>query len=807
LKNIAKNFIHLILLLNIVSVLAFESFIVNDIRIAGLQRVSTGSIFNTIPISVGDKIDDRKIIDITKALFSTEQFDDIQIGRDGNALIITVAERPSISSIDISGNKALKTEVLLDSFQGIGITEGQVYKRSTLEKIKSELIRSYSSQGRYGAGVEIFETSQPRNRVSIAIEIDEGESAKIDGISILGNEIFSDEDLFDVMELSEGSWLSFLSNDNQYSREKLQGDIENLESYYLDRGYLQFSIESSQVSISRNRENIYITYILSEGPQYKINDVRIVGDLPIDQTIIDPIVDTQRNVIYSQAQITQIEEIFTSLLGNEGYAFASVAGQPVIDENLREVDLSFVVEPGKRTYARKILFEGNQITQDDVLRREMRQFEGAWASDDKIEQSRVRLERLGFFKDVSVETVPVPGTDDQIDVKFSVDEETTGNVGGNLGYSDFGLMLGFNLQERNFLGTGNSVGININKSIYQEIYNLSYFNPYFTIDGASRGYSLYYRKTDYGEFNIANYTADSSGLGIQFGYPISDTQRVGLNITVDQTDIDQGTLPVRDILDFLLKEGTSFQTLSAQGVWSRITLNRGMFPTDGASTEALFLATLPLSDINYYKINIRQKYYQPLNFFDLVFGFQGEIGYLAPYGDTQIVPFFQHFYAGGPRSLRGFESNTLGPRATPSPCYQFDSVNDICPPLLDSNFDGIPDSPAFNQSLIYQRDDPIGGDVKIEGSMQLIFKLPMVEDQRSMRTAFFFDFGNVFAMDCRDYQVSCYKPSLEELRYSVGVGLTWITGFGPMSFAISKPYNEDRYERTEEFQFTIGTVF
>ncbi len=806
-KNIAKNFIHLILLLNIVSVLAFESFIVNDIRIAGLQRVSTGSIFNTIPISVGDKIDDRKIIDITKALFSTEQFDDIQIGRDGNALIITVAERPSISSIDISGNKALKTEVLLDSFQGIGITEGQVYKRSTLEKIKSELIRSYSSQGRYGAGVEIFETSQPRNRVSIAIEIDEGESAKIDGISILGNEIFSDEDLFDVMELSEGSWLSFLSNDNQYSREKLQGDIENLESYYLDRGYLQFSIESSQVSISRNRENIYITYILSEGPQYKINDVRIVGDLPIDQTIIDPIVDTQRNVIYSQAQITQIEEIFTSLLGNEGYAFASVAGQPVIDENLREVDLSFVVEPGKRTYARKILFEGNQITQDDVLRREMRQFEGAWASDDKIEQSRVRLERLGFFKDVSVETVPVPGTDDQIDVKFSVDEETTGNVGGNLGYSDFGLMLGFNLQERNFLGTGNSVGININKSIYQEIYNLSYFNPYFTIDGASRGYSLYYRKTDYGEFNIANYTADSSGLGIQFGYPISDTQRVGLNITVDQTDIDQGTLPVRDILDFLLKEGTSFQTLSAQGVWSRITLNRGMFPTDGASTEALFLATLPLSDINYYKINIRQKYYQPLNFFDLVFGFQGEIGYLAPYGDTQIVPFFQHFYAGGPRSLRGFESNTLGPRATPSPCYQFDSVNDICPPLLDSNFDGIPDSPAFNQSLIYQRDDPIGGDVKIEGSMQLIFKLPMVEDQRSMRTAFFFDFGNVFAMDCRDYQVSCYKPSLEELRYSVGVGLTWITGFGPMSFAISKPYNEDRYERTEEFQFTIGTVF
>ena len=328
--KIFKRLISFALLLNIATVLAFEAFIVNDIRIAGLQRVSTGSIFNTIPISVGDKIDDRKIVDITRALFATEQFDDIQIGRDGNALIITVAERPSISSIDISGNSALKTEILLESFDGIGITEGQVYKRSTLERMKAELVRSYSSQGRYGAGVEIFETSQPRNRVSISIEIDEGESAEIDGITILGNNIFSDEDLLDVMELSEGSWLSFLSNDDQYSREKLQGDLENLESYYLDRGYLQFSIESSQVSISRDRSSIYITYIISEGPQYVISDVRIVGDMPINEELVDPIIETQKDITYSQAQITQIEEIFTSLLGNEGYAFASVKGLSLI---------------------------------------------------------------------------------------------------------------------------------------------------------------------------------------------------------------------------------------------------------------------------------------------------------------------------------------------------------------------------------------------------------------------------------------------------------------------------------------------
>ncbi len=789
------------------NLLSFEEFLVSDIRIIGLQRVSTGSIFNVIPISVGDRIDSRKSYDIVKSLFSTEQFDDIQIGKDGNTLIITVVERPSISEIDISGNKALKTEQLIESLDGVGIKEGEVYKRSTLERVKSELVRSYASNGRYGADVEIDEIVKPRNRIEISIVVDEGTSAKIEKINIIGNEIYTNEELLDGFELSEGSFFSFLSNDNQYSREKLKGDIETLESFYRDRGYLKFSIESSQISLSRDKKLIFITFNVNEGEKYTINDVDVVGEIPFDEDVYIDIVNRLKDTTYSQAQITSIEEFFTNVLGNRGYAFAEVVGNPEINEVTNEVKLIFSVQPGNRTYTRKILFTGNDITQDYVLRREMRQFEGAWTSDNSIEAGKVRLERLGYFKEVNVETIPVPGTEDQIDIVYSVEEETTGSVGGNIGYSDFGLMLGFNLQEQNFLGSGNTVGIGINKNIYSEMYNISYMNPYATRDAVSLGYNVFFRETDYGEFNVANYLTNSNGFGAQFGYPISDTQRIGLNLTYDFTDVDQGTLPVRDILDFLLEEGNSFKTLSAQAVWSRITLNRGMFPTDGASTEALFLATIPVSDINYYKLNIRQKYYEPLGFWDLVFGFQGEIGYLAPYGDTNNVPFFQHFYAGGPRSLRGFESNTLGPRATPSPCYQFDSVNDLCPPLIDSNFDGVPDTPAYNQSIVYQRDDPIGGDVKIEGSMQLIFKLPMVEDQRSMRSALFFDFGNVFAMECRDYQVSCYKPSFDELRYSVGLGLTWITGFGPMSFAISKPYNEDRYERTEEFQFTIGTVF
>ena len=788
---------------------AFDEFLVSDIRIIGLQRVSTGSIFNVIPISVGDKIDSRKSNDIVKSLFSTEQFDDIQIGKDGNTLIITVTERPSISAIDISGNKALKTEQLMESLDGVGIKEGEVYKRSTLEKVKSELVRSYASNGRYGAGVDIEEVVKPRNRIEINIEVDEGKSATIKKINIIGNEIYTNEELLDGFELSEGSFFSFLANDNQYSREKLKGDIETLESFYRDRGYLKFSIESSQISLSRDKKSIFITFNINEGDKYQINDVDVVGEIPFEEAIYKDIIQSLKDTTYSQAQITSIEEYFINILGNRGYAFAEVAGNPEIDEETNEVKLIFSVQPGNRTYTRKILFTGNDITQDHVLRREMRQFEGAWTSDNAIEAGKVRLERLGYFKEVNVETIPVPGTDDQIDISYSVEEETTGSIGGNIGYSDFGLMLGFNLQEQNFLGSGNTVGIGINKNVYSEMYNISYMNPYATRDGVSLGYNLYFRETDYGEFNVANYLTNSSGFGAQFGYPISDITRLGFNITYDKTDIDIGSLPAREIYDFVSVEGNIFETLSAQLSWQRVTLNRGLFPTDGASTVLSVSSTIPGSDLSYYRLNVRQRYYQPLTQ-NLVFGFQGELGYLDAYGDTEETPFFQNFYAGGPRSLRGFESNTLGPRSTDAPCYEFNYEDGTCPNLLDTDGDGELDTPYYNpyanQTSRY-RDAPIGGNIKIEGSLQLIFRLPFIEDQRSLRSAFFFDFGNVFSDNCKDYQINCSEPSVDDLRYSYGVGLTWITGFGPMSLAIAKPTNAGPRERTEEFQFTVGNVF
>ncbi|MDB4253181.1 outer membrane protein assembly factor BamA [Gammaproteobacteria bacterium] len=789
------------------AVSAFDEFLITDIRIVGLQRVSIGSIFTAIPVSVGDKMNEGKVSEITRALFSTAQFNDIQIGKDGNALIISVAERPSISSIELDGNKALKSEDLLQGLEGAGISEGQVYKRSTLNGMKSELIRQYASQGRYGAGVEIETIDKPRNTIELKIIIDEGKSAKIKKVNIIGNELFSDDDLMRGFELKEGKWYSFLSNKDKYSKEKLKGDIENLESFYLDRGYLKFSIESSQVSVSKDKQDVFITLSISEGEQYKIDEVNIIGDVPLDEGIYNPVLDSLKDQIYSQAQITSIEEYLVNFLGNEGYTFAEVTGNPDMSEEANKVSLIFLVQPGNRTYASKILFSGNYLTNDEVLRREMRQFEGAWASDNLIEGSKMRLERLGFFKEVNVETIPVPGTEDQVDIEFTVEEESTSSIGGSIGYSDFGMNLGLNLSDNNYLGSGNRFNLAINKSVYQEAYNISFFDPYFTMDGVSRGYSLYYRVTDYGEYNVANYLTNSMGGGVQFGYPISDTTRIGLNLNFDNTDIDPGSLPSREIADFLASEGTVFDVFKAQAVWSKMTLNRGLFPTYGSSTEVMLQVTIPGSDLTYFKTDIKQKFYRPLGFANLVFGFDGELGYIGTYGDTEKTPFFENFYSGGPRSIRGFESNTLGPRVTPAPCYEFDAKTEECPLIIDTDFDGIPDSIAQNPYGYQQVRDPIGGNLLVEGSLQLIFKLPMVEDQRSMRSAFFIDFGNVFSTDCQSYQLNCYEPSIDELKYSVGVGVTWITGFGPMSFSFSQPFNDGIYDRTEEFQFTIGKVF
>ena len=777
-----------------------EEWVVNDIRITGLQRVSAGSVFNVMPIAVGDTVDVYDLQTTAKTIFKTGQFDDIQLGREGNTLIISLVERPSIASIELDGNKALKTEDLLRGLDDAGLSQGQVFKRSIVNSLALEIQRQYVSQGRYGAKVDVTTEDELRNRVSLNIEIDEGEVAEINNINIIGNKSFPDEELVKGFELKTGGWFSFFTNDNRYSREKLKGDIESLESFYKNRGYVEFNLESSQVSVSADKSQVFITLNISEGTTYEVDKVKIVGDLPIDEEVLKSLILIKSGERFNQYLITETEEIFKNILGNEGYSFAEVRGVPDVNEESGNVDLTFYVDAQQRTYVRRIIFKGNKRTHDVVLRREMRQMEGAWASNNLIENSKLRLERLGYFKEVESETIPVPGVNDQIDVEFSVEEEFSGSIGGSLGYGAYGMVLGLNYNENNAFGTGRAIGIGINDSTWQRSYSFSYGEPYFNIDGVSRGYSAYFRESDYGQFNIASYTSDSYGAGIQFGLPISDIERFGLNFNYDNTSIDTGSTPASQILAFTQSEGTNFEVFKTQLIWSKVTLNRGLFPTAGQSQSLALQVAIPGSSLTYTKATYRHKYFKPILGGKFVLGFRGELGLLEAYGDTKVAPFFEHYYSGGISSVRGFKQNTLGPRAIPSQYYLDSEGNQIV---------GEDGNPVLNPYSYYRDDRSIGGAYLVEGGFDFIFKLPFIDDQRSMRSSFFVDIGNVFSKDCGTDQsnINCSELDFGQLRYSYGVGVTWITQLGPMSLALAAPSNEGPLDETETFQFEIGTQF
>ena len=796
----------LILVVTIFSSLLGANIVVEDIRIIGLQRVSLGSVLDTIPVTIGDRITSKDYQRIIRTLFATGQFDDIELSSQENVLFVQVEERPTISAISIDGNSAIETNDLLGALASEGVSEGSVLKRATLDMITKGLQAQYSQQGRYGASVDVEQKQRPRNRVEINIEIDEGSSTAIASIEIIGNDSFTDDDLKNIFELSEGSFLSVFTNDDKYTREKLRTDLENLEAFYKDRGYLQFSLDSSQVSISDDLEELFITLIVKEGEQYTVSNTKISGDLPLEKSFFEEFINIPEGSFYSESLITSYEEFFANILGNEGYTFAEVEGVPTINEEDKSAEITFLFNPGRKNYTRRIIFNGNDFTTDEVLRREMRQFEGAPASNQLIENSKILLERTGYFKTVNVETVPVPGEEDLVDVVFDVEEQQYGNVVGGFGYSQFGFSFNFNIQQQNFLGSGNTVGIGSNVSDYSKNVFLNYENPYYSIDGVSRGYSINLREFDYSAFGLTDYNTSSYGAAITFGYPISEIQRLGLNIAYDHTELQQQGLSSREILDFLESEGSEFDTFKLQGFWTRVTLNRGIFPTEGTLYQVSLQSTVPGSTLNYYRLDIKNEYYQPL-FGDFIFKAASRVGYTGAYGDTKIPPYFENFYAGGPYSVKGYETNSLGPRITPVPCYEYDSENDYCPPLLDSNFDGIPETPYYNQYATYRINRPIGGNVLLETSLNLIFKLPFVEDQNQFRSAFFVDLGNVFSTFCQSYQTQCFKPAFEELRGSYGLGGSAITPFGPVSVYLAIPFNNDSLDRVKRFEFTVGNKF
>ena len=782
-----KQFFNVLLLsLSLFASSAYATvFQVDDIRIEGLQRVSAGTVFAALPISVGDLVDEPAIRSATRSLFRTGYFSNVIMAREAGVLVIGLAERPAVTEINLEGNKAIETEQLLDALRDNGLAEGQIFRQVILEGMTQELQRQYVSQGRYGALVETEVKQLPRNRVAVNINIDEGDVAKIRHINIVGNSEFTEEELLESFEQQTTGWLSWITSDDKYAREKLSGDIETLESWYLDRGYLQFKIASTQVSISPEKESVYITINVDEGDVYTIGEVELAGELMIPELQIRAMIILKEGMTFSQTLMTTSSEYITRRLGNEGYTFAEVEGFPEVNEEDKTAKITYLVKPGMRAYVRRVEFRGNTKSADSVLRREMRQMEAGSANNALIEMSKVRLERLGFFKEVNVENVPVAGTNDQIDVVYSVEEQPSGSIGASVGYAQgTGLILGANLSENNFLGTGKQVGIGLNRSTYQTSINFSYTEPYFTVDGVSAGYSVFARETDYDEINVASFSTNTFGAAVNWSYPITEVQRIGFGLGYENLDLQTGIFASKEIADFVRDNGSEFDSINANVNWVMSTLNRGVFATRGSQQRFGLDVALPGSGLEYYKMTYSAQHLRGL-YRGLSLKLRADLGYGESYGDTTQMPFFKNFYGGGFGSVRGFERNTLGPQDTPC------NLNTDNPCTT-----GFIDDP-----------DPIGGNVQIELGAEIIFPLPFLKDQRSVQSTLFFDAGNIFNTKCGELQTNCFKPDVGELRYSVGIGATWLSGFGPITFSLAKPLNSNDFDETEVFQFSLGNQF
>ncbi|VVO53603.1 Outer membrane protein assembly factor BamA [Pseudomonas fluorescens] len=771
-----------------------ESFTISDIRVNGLQRVSAGSVFGALPLNVGEQADDRRLVESTRALFKTGFFQDIQLGREGNVLVITVVERPSVASIEIEGNKAISTEDLMKGLKQSGLAEGEIFQRATLEGVRNELQRQYVAQGRYSATVDTEVLSQPRNRVGLKVKINEGTVAAIQHINVVGNTVFPEEDLTDLFELKTTNWLSFFKNDDKYAREKLSGDLERLRSYYLDRGYINMDIASTQVSITPDKKHVYITVNVTEGEKYTVRDVKLSGDLKVPEDQVKSLLLVQKGQVFSRKLMTTTSELITRRLGNEGYTFANVNGVPQPHDDDHTVDILFAVDPGKRAYVNRINFRGNTKSEDEVLRREMRQMEGGWASTYLIDQSKTRLERLGFFKEVNVETPAVPGVDDQVDVNYAVEEQASGSITASVGFAQSaGLILGGSITQNNFLGTGNRVSVGLTRSEYQSRYNFGYVDPYWTADGVSLGYNAFYRTTDYKDLDVdvASYAVDSLGAGVNIGYPISETSRLTFGLSAQQDEIKTGTYTVDEIFDFVNKEGDKYLNFKASAGWSESTLNKGVLPTRGRSQSLTLESTIPGSDLSFFKLDYRGQLFQPITE-NYTLRLHTELGYGDGYGSTDGLPFYENYYAGGFNSVRGFKDSTLGPRSTPSRGTNPGTLAD-------------PDQDPL----------PFGGNVLIQGGVEVLFPLPFVKDQRSLRTSVFWDVGNVFDSQCKDTtnangstsNTKCNDISLSNMASSVGVGVTWVTALGPLSFALAMPIKKPDDAETQVFQFSLGQTF
>ncbi len=761
--------------------LAVEPFIVDNIRVEGLQRISAGTVFNYLPVRVGDRLDDRAVSKSIRELYKTGFFKDVRLEQEGNSLIVFVIERPAIADIEFEGNKDIDTEELTKALKQIGFAEGRVYDKSTLQRVVEELKRQYYARGKYAVRVDTIVTPLERNRVGIRVEVSEGKVTIIHQINIVGNKVFDTDTLLDELELTTPTLFSFYTKTDQYSKQKLSGDLESIRSFYLDRGYINFKIDSTQVAITPDKKHIYITINLTEGEKYTINEVKLAGDLIVQPKEIFPVVSIQKGQHFSRKDITETSEAIVDLLGKAGYAFSNVNPIPAVNDEAREVNLTFFIDPGSRVYVRRVNVIGNTNTADEVIRRELRQFENSWISTTDVERSKARLQRLGFFKEVSVETPAVPGSPDLVDVIYTVEEQSTGSINAGAGFSQSqGVVFNFSITQANFLGTGNRYSVGVNTSDANTIYSFNVTDPYFTEDGISRTFRFNWRQTDLDEENLSNYSTDNASAGVGFGVPINEFDRIGFGLDFENTKIDLPndlTETSFDILEFVAKEGDDFNTLRFTANWSHDSRNKAVFATRGALQRLSGDLALPGSDLQFFHINYVQQRFFPLTRTTTLM-LKGNVGYADTLGGDSFPP-FEKYYAGGMNDVRGYKSNTLGPRDD-KPHY-------------------IPSIDGREPFTLLPTGDPLGGQLKVIGNAEIILPVPFVKDSSGYRLSGFFDIGNVFA-EAKDFDVG-------DLRYTTGIAGAWLSPFGLLRVSIAVPLNEKSGDDTEVFQFSFGQSF
>lgn len=808
------------------SLRAIEPFTVKEIQVQGLQRVELGTFFTYLPIKVGEVMDDVRAPMVIRGIFKSGSFEEIELARSGNILIILLKERPIISNLTFEGNKAIKTKDLEKGLKEQGVSKGEVLDPSFLEKLKLELEKQYFSGGKYGVKISYTVNNLPRNRVNIQYKIKEGDAAKISAINIVGNNKFTDEELLEPFELTTGGWFSWFTDDDQYAKEKLGGDLEKLESFYQDRGYLKFNIVSTQVSITPEKDAIYITINVDEGEKYTVSKVSFAGKLVLNKPYLKLLAPIKEHDTYSGAVVTFSEENISRALGQRGYAFANVNTIPTINEKNHTVDLSIFIDPGKRTYIRRISFAGNEKTNDHVLRREMRLMESSALSTDLVERSKSRLERLPYFEEVDSDTKPVAGEDDLVDLLFTVKERPSGTIGGGLGYSDFqGLTLNANIQQNNFLGSGKNVGVAFNTSKAIQSFNVSYTDPYFTPDGVSFGTNVFFSKTNFAKLGFVGRSLDRKGISFNYGIPVNEVTMLNFGILAQDSLLKSGaessrtsvSEQVRSFFDSVgqdidVKPNLKFQVLSSSISWLRNTLNRGVFPDRGTSQNFTITATIPISDLNYYKLDYKIDHYLPVAD-GWSFLFRAQLSYGNAYGNkNKKLPYFENYFVGGIGTLRGFDANRLGPQEFFVSPTRGTSIpgSDIQDPTLiiprDRQFDTVTNSTRS-----------VGGNARAIGGIELIFPTPFADGSRSVRSSIFIDVGNVWDTEFDRSQYSYLSadqfariPDYNNVggyRASYGLSFQWLSPMGPLIFSFSNPFRRQGIDRVERFSFNVGRTF